>query len=221
VKLAGVAEVRFTSRTDGDFGVTTAADPGVLETRSHVLDAYGLESIAASQQVHGSDVHRVEAVEPGYRVAPIEADGSVTALRGVGVAVHVADCLPIAIAGPGGVAMLHGGWRGLAAGIVEHGVGELRSLGVDGPLAAAIGPGVGGCCYEAGDEVHAAFAQLGASRGRKLDLKAVVRVQLERAGIATVHDVGVCTLCAPSGELFSHRRDGPETGRQAGIAWLT
>ncbi|MGI8801837.1 MAG: polyphenol oxidase family protein, partial [Solirubrobacteraceae bacterium] len=132
-----------------------------------------------------------------------------------------ADCLPVAVAGAGGVAMLHAGWRGLAAGVLGEGVAALRRLGVAGRLEAAIGPGAGGCCYEVGREVHAAFSgRPGASRDGRVDLKAVARGELECAGVAVIHDVGVCTLCAPPGLLFSHRRDGPATGRQAGIAWL-
>jgi copper oxidase (laccase) domain-containing protein len=139
----------------------------------------------------------------------------------VGVAVHVADCLPVAVAGPDGVAMLHAGWRGLAGGVIAEGVAVVRHLSGPGRVEAAIGPGAGGCCYEVGEEVHAALAAYPrARRGRRLDLKAIARAQLEGAGVGRVEDVGVCTLCAPAGQLFSHRRDGPQTGRQAGIAWL-
>ena len=90
----------------------------------------------------------------------------------------VADCLPIAIAGPDGVAMLHGGWRGLAAGIVGDGAERV------GGTAAAIGPGIGPCCYEVGEEVLAAFAPLGdeVADGRMLDLKAVARILLRAGG---------------------------------------
>ena len=100
---------------------------------------------------------------------------------------------------------------------------ELRSLR-SGPrrrCAAAIGPGAGPCCYEVSDEVHAAFAELGPEvrQGQNLDLKAVARRQLEAAGVATVEDAGLCTMCDP--RFFSHRRDGRRTGRQAGIAWLS
>ena len=135
-------------------------------------------------------------------------------------AVHVADCLPVAVGGDAGVAMLHCGWRGLDGRIIAAGVTRLRELGVDGPLAAVIGPGVGGCCYETGDEVRARFAGLRASSGRLLDLKVVARAQLHDAGVAIVEDVGVCTMCSPPGDLFSHRRDGADCGRQGAFAWL-
>jgi YfiH family protein len=135
--------------------------------------------------------------------------------------VLVADCLPIAIAGEGAVAMLHAGWRGLAGGVVAEGVRALRELGASGPLTAAVGPGAGVCCYEVGEEVHSEFAAFGAGvrSGRNLDLKEVARLQLEGAGIEEVHDTGLCTLCGDPGLFFSHRRDAGVTGRQAGVAW--
>jgi hypothetical protein len=116
--------------------------------------------------------------------------------------------------------MIHAGWRGLAGGVVAEGVRTLRTLGVQGPLEAAIGPGAGGCCYEVGPEVHAPFAAYCASSGRRLDLAAIATAQLHEAGVESVGDTGLCTLCAPAGLFFSHRRDGPETGRQGGFAWL-
>jgi copper oxidase (laccase) domain-containing protein len=103
---------------------------------------------------------------------------------------------------------------------VPAGVAALRQLGAEGELQAAIGPGVGGCCYETGDEVRGRFAAYCASRGRLLDLKAVAAAQLAAAGVAFVEDCAVCTICSPPGRLFSHRRDGPDTGRQGGFAWL-
>jgi YfiH family protein len=135
--------------------------------------------------------------------------------------VMTADCLPIAIAGGGAVAILHAGWRGLAAGVIGEGVKAVRELGTAGALAAAIGPGAGPCCYEVGDEVREAFAAHGAEvlRGANVDLKAIARAQLDTAGVSVVHDVGLCTIC--SEQFFSHRRDHGVTGRQAGVAWLT
>jgi copper oxidase (laccase) domain-containing protein len=144
------------------------------------------------------------------------------------MAALVADCLPIAVAGGGAAAMLHAGWRGLQGGVIAAGVRAVRELGTGPPggaepeLAAAIGPGAGPCCYEVGDEVHAAFAEYpDARRGDNLDLKAIARRQLLAAGVSGVHDIELCTLCAPRDLLYSHRRDGGVTGRQAGVAWLT
>jgi copper oxidase (laccase) domain-containing protein len=88
-------------------------------------------------------------------------------------------------------------------------------------VTAAIGPGARGCCYEVGEEVHAAFADLPGARvgERNLDLAAVAGAQLEQAGVHTVHDTALCTMCAGEELFFSHRRDGGVTGRQAGVAW--
>ena len=85
-----------------------------------------------------------------------------------------------------------------------------------------IGPGIGPCCYEVGDEVAAPFRERFGDdvlRGRNLDLKAIACAELNRAGVVQTHDVGVCTIC--SKRFFSHRRDHGVTGRQAGVAWLT
>ncbi len=153
-----------------------------------------------------------------------EADGLATALRGLAPTVLTADCLPIAVAGGGAVAMLHAGWRGLAAGVVEEGIRAARRLGKPGAaLHAAIGPGAGRCCYEVGEEVHAVFAERfpEARHGANLDLAAIARSLLQVAGAQVIHDVGLCTICSPPELFFSHRRDHGVTGRQAGIAWLT
>ena len=172
------------------------------------------------RQVHGTHVRALDA-PPDLGEEPAPADGQATSVAGVAPIVLVADCLPIALAAPGAAAMLHAGWRGLADGVVAAGVAAVRALGASGPVAAAIGPGAGGCCYEVGEEVHAAFAAHGEEvrNGPNLDLKAVARRELEAAGVQRVDDVGLCTLCADRVLFFSHRRDGGVTGRQAGVAW--
>jgi hypothetical protein len=143
----------------------------------------------------------------------VEADGQVTDRPGVAPIVLVADCVPIALVSPEAVGMVHAGWRGLAGGIVGEAVQRLRSLGA-ARIAAAVGPGAGPCCYEVGEEVHAAFG----TSGRTVDLKAIARGRLEEAGVEEVHDSGLCTMC-DSERFFSHRRDGGVTGRQAGVVW--
>ena len=110
--------------------------------------------------------------------------------------------------------MLHCGWRGLAGGIVERGVEAF-----DEPPAAAIGPGIGRCCYEVGEEVLAEFADVeGAAEGRMLDLRAVAEARLRAAGVTTVEHVDLCTSCRAD-LFFSHRRDDGVTGRQGGLVW--
>jgi YfiH family protein len=175
------------------------------------------DAVLIGHQVHGAEVTRHEEPleqnpfgEPGPSAE--EVDGHATSVPGLAALVFVADCLPIALAGPGGVAVVHGGWRGLAGGIVGRGAEEV------GAEAAAIGPGIGRCCYEVGDEVLEAFAPLGEgiAAGRMLDLPEVARRLLGRAGIETVEDAGLCTSCHPE-LFFSHRRDRGRTGRQAGL----
>ena len=129
-----------------------------------------------------------------------------------------ADCLPVAIGCAGAVAMIHAGWRGLAAGVLEEGVRAVLELGDGGELVAVVGPGAGACCYEVGPEVHHAFG--GAHRdGRRIDLRAIARERLLAAGVARVQDARVCTICDE--RFFSHRREGARAGRQAGVAWLS
>lgn len=201
----------------------------VQRNRARLQDEVGAAP-AHIRQVHGTFVRRIGGL-PAEGVAPLpdegvdlpEADGQATALHGVAPMVLTADCLPIAIAGMGAVAMLHAGWRGLAGGIVAEGVRTIRELGADGQIEAAIGPGAGPCCYEVGQEVHDAFAGHGhrVRNGRNIDLKAIARDQLERAGVQTVHDVKLCTICSGEELFFSHRRDHGVTGRQAGLVWLS
>jgi polyphenol oxidase len=220
VTLPG-AEALFTTRRGGvsegpyatlNLGLWTDDDPArVRENRARVSKLVGA-SLAQGRQVHGAHVRRVTEPDP----KPEEADGQVTALQGVAPMALVADCLPIALAAPGAVAMLHAGWRGLAAGIVEAGVAALG----EPPAAAAIGPGAGGCCYEVGEEVHAAFDDEGRV-GDNLDLKTLAHRRLEAAGVPEIHDVGICTICADPALFFSHRRDHGVTGRQAGMVWRT
>jgi copper oxidase (laccase) domain-containing protein len=129
--------------------------------------------------------------------------------------VLTADCVPVALAAPDAVAMVHAGWKGLSGGVLENGVAALRADG--GPVHAAIGPAAGACCYEVGPEVAERFPDW-ALDGRLLDLKAVAAARLRAAGVVAVHDVGRCTMCEPD-VFFSHRASGGLTGRQGGIAW--
>jgi YfiH family protein len=216
------ARVRFTTRVDGDLGLTNPCrQPAeVLDNRARLVAACDLVGIVGVHQVHESRVAVVACAPAGYVVGGEPADGQATLLTGVGLAIHAADCLPIALAGDGGVAIVHAGWRGLAGGVIAAGVQALVDLGVRGPIEAAIGPGAGGCCYETGPEVREVFGGRDApGEGDCLDLKEVARRQLAAVGVERVQDTGICTLCAPPGLVYSYRRDGPQTGRQAGIVW--
>jgi hypothetical protein len=225
-RLGGVSEGPFESLNLGI--LTEDAPDSVVENRTRLAAALGFapERIAIGRQVHAAELRVHTAAQspspfatPGSEIP--EVDGHVIpAARPSGeqapaALVFVADCLPVALSGPGGVAMLHCGWRGLAAGIVAAGAEAA------GATDAAIGPGIGACCYEVGDEVLAAFANLGPgiASGRMLDLGEVARRLLERAGVERIETAGLCTSCEPE-LFFSHRRDRGRTGRQAGVAWL-
>jgi YfiH family protein len=224
--------VLFTTRRGGvsqapydtlNLGLLTDDDPADVaanRARLALLTAIPAARTLRGMQVHEAHVRRVRELPAPD--APLEqADGQATALAGVAALVLTADCLPVALVAPEAVAIVHAGWRGLAGGVLAEGVRALRELGANGDVCAAIGPGAGVCCYETGPEVHAAFEAHGpqARRGEHADLKHVARRQLEQAGVAEVADVGLCTICAPQGLFFSHRRDGSTTGRQAGVVW--
>lgn len=222
----------FTTRRGGvsrapydtlNLGLLTDDDPAAVRTNRDLLAALvGVPRARTAQgrQVHGAEVRRLREL-PAADGEPVAADGQATALSDVAAVVLTADCLPVALISQEAVAIVHAGWRGLAADVLGEGVTALRELGTASAIRAAIGPGAGGCCYAAGAEVHAALRAYGPDvrSGDNLDLKLVARRQLERAGVAEVHDVGLCTLCAPPQLFFSHRRDGGLTGRQAGIVW--
>jgi YfiH family protein len=218
------AHVRFTTRAGGvstgpyaslNLGVLTGDDPdAIAENRRRAADGAPL---AWARQVHGTRVLTVDgAIAPGAAVP--DADGVATAAHGLAAIVLTADCLPVALATPEAIAMVHAGWRGLADGVLEEGVRAVRALGGAGPLHAAIGPGAGGCCYEVGDEVAARFPELQRRADRTIDLKAIAARRLRAAGAVEVRDVGRCTICEPD-VFFSHRASGGLTGRQGGLAW--
>ncbi|HET8537987.1 MAG TPA: polyphenol oxidase family protein [Solirubrobacteraceae bacterium] len=220
------ASVLYTGREGGvsegpyaelNLGLYTGDDPEAVSANHELLAAQvGLtrRDFALGHQVHGTEVRALRE-PPSDEDRAADADGQATRLEGVAPLVLVADCLPVALSTGDGVAMLHAGWRGLAGGVLERGVATLRGLGARGELHAAIGPGAGACCYEAGAEVHAA---VGHSAGRNVDLKAAAAERLRDLGASEVQDVGICTICDE--RYFSHRRSGGVTGRQAGVAWL-
>jgi YfiH family protein len=218
-RLGGVSEPPFDTLNLGRL----TGDPGVRENRHRLAAALGIDphGVLIGRQVHGAEVQRHEGpTEPSAFAEPApglpEADGHATDRPGLAPLVFVADCLPVALAGANGVAMIHCGWRGMAAGIVQRGVEEVAAT------HAAIGPSIGPCCYEVGDEVLAAFGSLGEgiAADQMLDLREVARRLFSRAGVDRVEISDLCTSCHPE-LFFSHRRDGGRTGRQAGLVWST
>lgn len=214
-RVGGVSGAPFDTL---NLGKRTADRPShVTENRARLCAEAGTEPelLCFGRQVHGPIVRRAHGQgEPG--------DGLWTDDREKPLLVFTADCLPVAVARTNGgtpaIAALHVGWRGLLAGIVQTAVGELG-----GTLAAVIGPGIGPCCYEVGEDVAAPFrARFGDEvvRDGKLDLWSATEQALSSAGVASVSRVDMCTSCNPE-LFFSHRRDGGQTGRQGLIAYVT
>jgi YfiH family protein len=237
-KAPGPYRVAFSTRSggvsDGSFaslnlGIRTEDDPArVVENRRRLSEAVGADPDAATMawQRHGATVTRAQSrgiVTPG--TVYDHCDGLWSDERGRAMLLITADCVPVAITRRPesgvrpAVAVLHVGWRGLLAGIVGEGV---RALG-PGRLAAVVGPAIGPCCYEVGEEVAApAREAFGAdvARDGKLDLWTSVERALRAAGCEHVDKIDVCTSC--NGErFFSHRRDEGRTGRQGVIAYVT
>jgi YfiH family protein len=214
--------VEFTTREGGvsegvyeslNLSGGTGDDPErVAENRRIACAALGVpyERLSFNRQVHSPTVHRA-----GQR--GVEGDGIWSDEPGEPMLAFAADCLPIAIAridGTRALAVLHAGWRGLSEGVVDAGVAVLG----DGDKAAIVGPAIGPCCYEVGEEVSSLFdADL--TVDRHLDLWAAAERALRRAGVAVVERVDLCTRCHPE-LFFSHRRSGRARGTQGVIGAL-
>jgi polyphenol oxidase len=177
-------------------------------------------------QVHGAEVAVVTASTPsGAELRGVDA--VVTTQPGRPLAVQVADCVPLLLAGGGVAAAVHAGRQGVALDVVGAALAAVSSLGADpASLHAAIGPAIGGCCYEVPgalqDEVtaeHPAAAATTSWGTPSLDLTAAVASRLAALGVDDVQRVGGCTRCDPEGRWFSHRAD-PASGRQLGLVVL-
>lgn len=227
----------FTTTRNGGFSVGPYAsfnlsnlvgdEPGnVRRNRASLVDAAQLPSEPIwLTQVHGTRVIDAFDAGPGE-----EADGCVTGTPGVVCAVLTADCLPIFICDRRStrIGILHAGWRGLAAGIVEEGLRKIQVPSAN--LLAWLGPSIGPSAYEVGDEVRQAFVvrdrDLAESftpvpnrKGHWLaDLYDIARRRLRAQGVHAVYGGLRCTL-RERDLFFSHRRDG-NCGRMASLIWL-
>lgn len=223
-----------------------AADDGAW---AEVADAAGvrLRNLRRLKQVHGADVVVVRAGDAPFDTPPA-ADILASDARGFAVAVQAADCVPLLIGDrhTGVVAAAHAGWRGLAAGVPRAAVDALRADfgSIPGDLVVAVGPSIGGCCYEVGDEVRARFAEafdraadawftsaplvvpgnapfraMGAAPGKWFfNGWQAAHDQLAAAGVPPAH-IHLATLCTASHPVTfcSYRRDGAKAGRIAGV----
>jgi polyphenol oxidase len=224
----GPYDVAFTTRNGGvsegpfeslNLGLLTDDDPDrARENRRRACEALGADpdALALNRQVHATTVNRAVAGSRG-----VEGDALWTDEPGVPIAVLTADCLPIALARTNGdgpaLAVVHAGWRGLLGGVIQNAVAELG-----GSPAAIIGPAIGPCCYEVGDEVAEPYrARFGGEviHGRDLDLWRAAELALIEAGCEQVERMDLCTSCHED-RFFSHRRDHGRTGRQGVIALI-
>jgi YfiH family protein len=202
-RLGGVSREPYDSLNVSKVG----DDPATVEENISIIRrAMGGRPTAWVRQVAGDGVVRVS--EAGLAG---EADALVTSERDLSLVVAVADCVPVALVGERGVAMVHSGWRGTLAGIAGKAV---RSMGEKG-VRAYVGPGIRRCCYEVSEELAAEFAARYGRwvvSGRHLSLPDAIRTDLEKSGVVDILDLGLCSGCRPD-LFYSHRKQGPLTGR--------
>lgn len=219
----GTGSAYFTLASTGDGGrVNLAVSPdgpeAATEARLTMARAIGLspERFRLVRQVHGGTIREtggegvalrgdlLPAREPEY-----EADGLVSRGHDEVLMVLVADCMPLALSGQGGFALLHLGWRGLATGMLEEAVATVEASYAVG------GPCIGPCCFEVGAEVGQALGVALTTTGT-VDLVGVASERLRALGVDSMTFVGGCTACETD-RFFSHRRQGAAAGRQAAL----
>lgn len=217
--LAGVVH-GVTGRGDGpeplDMGFFGSTPVRSTMSRWRALREWSrCPSAIHAHQVHGARVVRHGAAPAGLIIAD-DADGHVTAHPGLLLTVSLADCVPVFIADlrRRAIAVLHSGWRGTAAGVLESGIHALAEhAGSDlADLAVHIGPAICSDCYEVGPEVHTALGLDTPHRPAPVDLRAVVAARALSRGVAAdrITVSSHCTRCG-DGSFFSHR--GGDAGR--------
>jgi YfiH family protein len=219
-RLGGTSEGAFASL---NLGKRTGDELArVFENRAHLCRELEIDPARATmaRQLHGAVARRAEP--KGLLSEDVdfpECDALWSEEPGQGMLLVTADCLPIALAREDderpGLALVHAGWRGLLAGVIES---AARALG-RGRIRAVLGPAIGPCCFEVSEEVTARFRrQFGreVAQGRNVDLWLVAEKALESVGCSQIERVGICTSCHPE-LFFSHRRDDGHTGRQGVI----
>lgn len=195
----------------------------VLDNRHLLSEVTGISRIQWLEQVHGNAVLKAE----GATLSSVPtADASWTDIRGLGLAILTADCLPVVFAAADGsaVGVAHAGWRGLLSGVLEQLL--IAMPGSASEYAAWIGPAISQSAYEVGEEVAAQVRQRSRGSilipGRKagkyqLDLPGLASAMMKDLGVSEVRSCGVCA--AGDARTYSYRRDGV-TGRMATVAWL-
>ncbi len=207
-----------TTRATGGFGLLSGEPARDVTVRWSALWGElrsGGSRFATANQVHGA---KVVVHGPGWEgwLRVSDADGHVSPARGTGLAVTVADCVPVFIAHPGGaVAMLHAGWKGTASHIMARGIEAMASLGLAPvELHVHLGPAICGDCYEVGPEVYARLTGRDPGRPATVDIRALLADQAAAAGVREITVSGACTKC--NNDRFYSHRCGDE-GRQLGV----
>ena len=201
-------------------------DPeNVRENFRRVGEMIGCSRFVFLSQQHTDRILHVtasDAIQDVYQPLT-EADGLITNTPELGLMVFSADCVPILLEGQGVVAAVHAGWRGTVKGIAAKAVREM-----DCPpetIRAWIGPAIGSCCYQVGEEVRNAMRErLGDEaqafiHGDKVDLKGFNRRLLELSGVQCIDVSPICTMCSHE-EYWSHRYTAGDRGVQAGVIVL-
>ena len=207
-----------TGRAAGSFSTSGAEPVGNVMTRWDALRESlrsGGTRLATARQVHGT---RVIVHGPGWEgwLRGDDADGHAAIERGTGMAVSIADCVPVFIVHPSGAsALLHAGWRGTAGRIVEHGIAALTLRGVPAAeLRIHLGPAICGRCYEVSADVYERLTGRRPAGPSAVDLRALIAEHARAAGVRHISASASCTRC--HNERFYSHRAGDE-GRQLGV----
>ncbi len=212
-----------TTRWVGSFASTSTEPARDVMSRwdalRGTLKARGVGRLATAAQVHGAAVIVHVPGWEGWLRGP-SADGHVAAARGTGLAVTIADCVPIFIAHPAGaVALLHSGWRGTAARIIDTGIEALAHRGFPAAeLRVHLGPAICGNCYEVRADVVRALTGEAADAPRRVDLRSIIAAHARALGVRQVTTSASCTRC-DNDRFFSHRAG--DIGRQVAVILAT
>jgi polyphenol oxidase len=211
-------DVFTTTRDTGSFGTATDEPVADVMGRWEMLHRYVTESaprFATARQVHGKRVISHASCWSGW-LRSDAADGHLTLHRGIGMAVTVADCVPVFIAHPSGAAaVLHAGWRGTAAGILGIALRDLRAADLaPADLRVHLGPSICGSCYEVSPTVYQTLTGKTVDSPTPVDLRHILADAARAEGVRQISVSPFCTLCH-QGRFFSHR--GGDPGRQLGV----
>lgn len=207
-----------TTRAAGSFGTGSEEPVGAVMARWDALRRHLLSGgprLASARQVHGNRVVLHTPTWEGW-LRVDAADGHASHVRGTGMVVTVADCVPVFLAHPSGaIALLHSGWRGTVGRIVECGISLLADGGASPrEMRLHLGPSICGDCYEVSPDVYGQLTDRSVDRPTRVDLRALIADHARAAGVRQISTSPLCTRC-DNERLFSHRAG--DAGRQLGV----